>query len=79
MVSFNRTGCRILQIFFEAPDLLLHVSVSRFLNLVSSDGTMPPDAQLVVRWLMSRPIGVTVHTWPENHSLQSGGTVYTSD
>lgn len=75
MASFSRTGCRILQIFIENPEPLFHISVSRILNLVSSNGTVPPDAQLVARWLMARPIGLTSHTRPENHSLEPGFTV----
>ncbi|KAL6896425.1 hypothetical protein GGI43DRAFT_117665 [Trichoderma evansii] len=57
MLSFSKTGCRILHIHFE--NARLHIRVSRSLNLVSSDGTVPPDGQLVVRWLMAQPIGET--------------------
>lgn len=57
MISFSRIGCRILHI--HCQNARLHIRVSRSLNLVSSDGTVPPDAQLVARWLMAQPIGQT--------------------
>ena len=57
VLSYHEGGGRILQIHAEHGRLF--VRVSRRLDLLSSDGTVPADARLMIQWLLSKPIGNT--------------------
>ncbi|KAK5994476.1 hypothetical protein PT974_04951 [Cladobotryum mycophilum] len=62
--SFYQGGGRILQMHWEYDHF--HVRVSRHLNLISGDDTVPADGQLVIQWLLARPIGTTQFDDPQS-------------